>query len=114
MHDFSQLLPHVAPLLADGPSSGSIKVALITAISVVLAAGLSALAVMRSKDQPINPDVLSATEQIWTAFNAELSRRAVTAEGRCAVQEIEISRLRDLCWALGHDPDNDLPQGAKP
>lgn len=110
MYDLLQELPRIVHLADSAPSS-SIKVALITSISVVVAAGLSALAVLRAKDQPLPT---TNTEQVWTAFNAELSRRALSAEAAVVVKDAEITRLRDLCWALGHDPDNDLPEGARP
>lgn len=112
MHDLYQL-GFAGLATADSASSSAIKVALITAVSVIFAAGLSALAVMRSRDQPMGRGN-TQTEQVWTAFNAELSRRALHAEALVVTKDTEISRLRDLCWALGHDPDHDLPEGAKP
>lgn len=104
VHDLTQLLPLLAT--SAGDISG-IKTAIISAISIVIAAGITALAALRAKEGP-SIAAITQSERAWTNFNAELTRRAVSAEAECAAKEIEIERLRDMCWELGHDPDKPI------
>lgn len=101
MHDLISLAPII---LADGPSSATIKAALISGAALVVSAALAALAAMRNRDAPSDP-MATVAEAAWANFNAELSRRAVAAEHTVVELRAENERLRDMCWALGHDPD---------
>jgi hypothetical protein len=114
-------LLHLASLqlASDAGTSSGIKVALITAVSVVLAAGLTALAATRAGRGENNTELVTANQAAWTNFNAELTRRAVTAEQLCGEKDKEIRRLdrqivrlRDMCWQLGHDPDVDIEEAS--
>lgn len=112
MHDLVHILiaaASVAPSstapgqVLNQPSDNSLKIAIVTAISVVFAAAITALAttITRHREGEGSSDYVS-----------ELIRRAEVAENRSSILEVRndsltarVDELEDTCWHNGVDPN---------
>lgn len=107
MHDFIRILAETGSSGPPAPDN-SVKIAVITAISVVIAAALTAFATTftRNHDEPDSDQ----------DYVDELLRRAEVAENRCQTLEAKLVqetanayRYREYLIAAGYNPDTGSP-----
>lgn len=104
------------PSVPTPTDTSSLKIAIITAISVVIAAAITAAAttIQRRRDHQNTADVSQD-------FIAELQRRATTAEAQVASlteryqsSQQRVDELEDYCWQNGVDPRTGEPVRGNP
>lgn len=104
-----------------GPSDNSLKIAIVTAVSVVIAAAITAIAttLQRRRDSGAAPASTSTAQD----FISELLRRAEVAERRNTTLESQkdsltnrVDELESICWRHGIDPDTgqSIPSASHP
>lgn len=107
MHDLLVDLPRLLSLgylhASESSTASGIKVALVTGAFMLAATVITVLGQRRDRTSPT---------EAMEARNAQRNydrqvTRAERAEHRCEVLGQEVTRLRELVRALGHDPDDD-------
>ncbi len=94
--------------LAEG--SSDVKVAVVTTIGVVVAAGLTALATTLQRDktppQPATTGTPSTTEVLVQQYIAGLESDRDQKQKDLDAMRVLHGKLRDACWERGLDPDD--------
>lgn len=107
MHDYLRptltLLTALSRPLAEDASASQIKVALVTGVFLLAGTLITVFGQRRDRSSPA--DAMEA-RNAQRNYDRQVTR-AERAEHRCEVLGQEVTRLRELVRALGHDPDED-------